>query len=348
MRLIDELHRGGLRRLGKELLGRGLASTRLTELLCTFSRKAILIFTYHDFAMAPTESLANQLPAAELRSQLRWLSRECRVMTLSSALEQQERDQADQAGDVRPIAVISVDDGYSSVGDVLFPLARAEHLPFTFFVATDFVDSGRPPWPRQVVEILDRTRLMSVPDRPEMLLRNRREKGEVLAALLDRLGGLGAEERFDAIDSLRRELEVDLPWLSLPVSWPILREIAASGSEVGSHTVFHGWLPRLGTTEVREELVESKRRVELELGGACEVFAYPNGMYDPAVLRAVHECGYRYAVTQDWGENIRMQDPLTLRRLEVPFDESMSVFVCRARGVLWPKGLNAGFRARRG
>lgn len=76
-----------------------------------------------------------------------------------------------------------------------------------------------------------------------------------------------------------------------------LRELRAAKVEVGSHTVNHPRLSRLGASEVRREIVDSKDALEQSLGAAVDFFAYPYGDYNPAVRDAVAEAGYQAALT---------------------------------------------------
>lgn len=80
------------------------------------------------------------------------------------------------------------------------------------------------------------------------------------------------------------------------VTWPMLEEMRDAGWEVGSHTLTHPHLPRLDGEALREELSESRRRVQERLG-RCDTLAYPFGEWDERVARAAADCGYSFAFT---------------------------------------------------
>jgi len=61
------------------------------------------------------------------------------------------------------------------------------------------------------------------------------------------------------------------------LDWPQIRELAGAGIEFGSHAVSHRDLTRLPTAALREELVQSRARIEQELGAAVGTFAAPYG-----------------------------------------------------------------------
>ena len=79
-----------------------------------------------------------------------------------------------------------------------------------------------------------------------------------------------------------------------------IRELASAGFEIGSHSVSHSNLASLGNKRLREEVFESKARIEKEIGLPVLSFCYPAGRYDARVLKLVKE-GYLFArTTQPW------------------------------------------------
>lgn len=67
---------------------------------------------------------------------------------------------------------------------------------------------------------------------------------------------------------------------------------------IGSHTVSHPFLTRLGDAELARELAESKRFLEDAGGRAVDLFAYPTGDYDRRTIAAVRAAGYRAAFVE--------------------------------------------------
>ncbi|WP_051551258.1 polysaccharide deacetylase family protein [Nocardioides sp. URHA0020] len=93
---------------------------------------------------------------------------------------------------------------------------------------------------------------------------------------------------------------------------------AASGLDLGSHTVSHPWLPRLTPDELKRELVDSRVALEELLGRPVTSLAYPTGGWSPAVRAAAADAGYDIAITVDRGLNTRRTPHLSLRRAFVP------------------------------
>jgi peptidoglycan/xylan/chitin deacetylase (PgdA/CDA1 family) len=80
----------------------------------------------------------------------------------------------------------------------------------------------------------------------------------------------------------------------MPMGWPELRELAAAGWEIGSHTASHPRLTKLDDATLHGELAESRKRCA-EMLGACTSIAFPYGDTDARVIAATREAGYSAA-----------------------------------------------------
>lgn len=81
----------------------------------------------------------------------------------------------------------------------------------------------------------------------------------------------------------------------VPMSWGELRELAAEGWELGSHTRTHPRLPELAADALREELETSRTECEARIGSPCRSLAYPYGDQDARVVEAARRAGYEAA-----------------------------------------------------
>lgn len=96
-----------------------------------------------------------------------------------------------------------------------------------------------------------------------------------------------------------------------------LRDMAASGMEIGSHTEHHVRLPQEDDNSLRRELENSRKRLEDLLHKPVDTFAYPYGAWDERCGRAVKGAGYGSACTTRTGWVLSDADPYRLRRLTV-------------------------------
>jgi peptidoglycan/xylan/chitin deacetylase (PgdA/CDA1 family) len=105
-----------------------------------------------------------------------------------------------------------------------------------------------------------------------------------------------------------------------------IRELAALGHEVGSHTVSHVKLTQVPIETARAEMQGSKQFLEDLLGSQVVSFAYPKGAYNDAVKEEAARLGFRYAVTIREGLVPRQPDWLALQRVWVSPHLSLSAF----------------------
>jgi peptidoglycan/xylan/chitin deacetylase (PgdA/CDA1 family) len=76
-----------------------------------------------------------------------------------------------------------------------------------------------------------------------------------------------------------------------------VRRMMRAGWELASHTISHLDLTTLGSAQLREELVGSRRLIRRWFHVTASDFCYPAGRYDQRVVRAVRRAGYRTATT---------------------------------------------------
>jgi peptidoglycan/xylan/chitin deacetylase (PgdA/CDA1 family) len=77
------------------------------------------------------------------------------------------------------------------------------------------------------------------------------------------------------------------------VSWAQLREMAAAGMEIGSHSLTHPFLHQLDTAGLRHEFGESKAILEDRLGSAVRTASLPRGWEPPTLEPVLDALGYR-------------------------------------------------------
>ena len=123
-------------------------------------------------------------------------------------------------------------------------------------------------------------------------------------------GLIGTEQKFNRY--------ADLPGRDM-LDWAEVAEMYAHKITFGAHTVSHPHLPRFSYQTQREEIAESRARVNKNLpqGERIDTFCYPYGEYNADTLRIIRELGFRYALSVIPGVN-KSDTPLhELRRIEV-------------------------------
>jgi peptidoglycan/xylan/chitin deacetylase (PgdA/CDA1 family) len=116
-------------------------------------------------------------------------------------------------------------------------------------------------------------------------------------------------------------------------SWNELRAEERAGlARFEPHTLTHPVLTGLSREGARREILESKRAVEHELGRPARLFCYPGGYYSPREVELVRECGFRAAVTCEFGANQAPFAHNELRRTIVERSDPLWLFRARLAG----------------
>jgi hypothetical protein len=101
------------------------------------------------------------------------------------------------------------------------------------------------------------------------------------------------------LDILRETLH-DVEPMDVMLNWDEVRQLQSAGHIIGSHTKTHPALPTLeNDVEFHEELYESGKRIQEELGLFPVSISYPFGAYDSNVIRAAKRAGYQLGITVD-------------------------------------------------
>ncbi len=311
------------RRLFKALLLRLPGFQALCRLLTRHDVRTLL---YHRFSPG-SERQPRFLDAATLRAQIRYAMHHHVVWRPEDHLAAL-RDGRKPTG--CPV-VFTVDDGYLDFYEVAFPIFAEHRIPAVLFLTTRFVDGGFWMWWDQLRYVLDNapeaTHELEIAGlRMHADLSTGAGRDAVWHTIADRCRFIPEAEKTRALGDVGRLLGVEVP--SEPqtsysaVTWDQVREMVRKGIIVGSHTVNHPILTRVPLAQANEEIEESKRRLEEEIGGPVTVFCYPQGGpadFKPEIQRLVSAAGFEGAYLA-YEENHGTMDPYGLPRIIVRDD----------------------------
>lgn len=212
----------------------------------------------------------------------------------------------------RPACAITFDDGWCDNRAALRKL-RQKRLPVTLFVAAGLVDRGEVLW---VEKLRHGWRDPAARHRIEQRFAGQLSRGpsDPLEPVIESLKRMPAERR----DTILAELlpkELALPECDRMLTWSELKEMAAEGIEIGSHTLDHPLLSYEDDDKVEEELSGSRELIRKRLGAEVSTFAYPNGDHDDRVRNSVEKSGYACAVTTRHGWYHQGSDRFTMPRI---------------------------------
>lgn len=282
-------------------------------------RDPFLVLIYHRVHAAESRFSIERTTPESFRGQMAHLARDYNVLPLDEIVR---RLGAEEPLPPRAIAV-TFDDGYEDNYTEAFPILRDLGLPATVFLTTGCIGTGDSLWFDRVLRAFERSPRERVPlpggAMSEDLRDDARREHEAIRALYA-LMRLPNQERLAAVDRLVEDLGGNdgIPPARM-LNWDQVREMARGGITFGAHTVTHPILTRLGLADAEAEIVDSKRKIEAEVGRPVDLFAYPVGRrsdYAPEVIRIVTEAGFRAALTTTSGANARGDDLLLLRRVK--------------------------------
>lgn len=273
------------------------------------------VLAYHRVGL-PADPFPH-LDAGVFRQQMRWLVRNCEIVTpdaLSDALT---------GAPSRPRVLVTFDDGYRGYFLHAYPVLEELRVPAVNFLSTGHIDDGGPFWWDVLFTAAARTRRTSVTlpwTGAAASLRTEADRRAFLRACKDRLKSLADGSKQGEMKRLLEALDVhphDLECERQVMSWSDVRAARAL-TTYGGHTHTHVIVSRVGDVRLDDEIRLCRDRIAQETGTTPAFFAYPNGDVTPRAREAVGRHGFTAAFTMEPGFNTSSTDRLALRRLAAP------------------------------
>ncbi|WP_031494842.1 polysaccharide deacetylase family protein [Bryobacter aggregatus] len=292
--------------LKRGLIG-GLEAFGIHSLLPRLGEPRLLIPCYHGVVSEarPTAREGYEITVScdEFAQHLEWLGRHYRFVDLAGALYWIENPSGG-----KPPVLISFDDGYRNNLTLAAPILRRYGAPAIFFLSTHYIGGNRLLWPLEMDVRLEQSPGLAIPvgEQQRRIPAEPRSRAALAFELRQIYKKLPNAERLAALERFRAATHFDPSQIDHELhdflSWDEARQLAALGFEIGSHTCEHPILSRLDEDELRQELQNSKDKLEAELGRPVTSLAYPNGGaadYSPQVVEMAKSCGYRTAFAVD-------------------------------------------------
>ena len=225
----------------------------------------------------------------------------------------------------RNAALVTFDDGYRDNLEHALPVLHERGLPAVLFLATEHIGRDLPFFWDSAAYCFRHTDAHEA-DLPILGPHSWTESSHVCATWIEATKREPPGKREEAVEELSETLDIVLPttaYADQQLTWDDVREMAGRGFSFGSHTLTHPILTEVSPTQARRELVESRRRLEDELGEPVRTLAYPNGSradFSPAIEELAMESGYSAAFTLVPGPTRHREaraEPMAIRRIAV-------------------------------
>jgi peptidoglycan/xylan/chitin deacetylase (PgdA/CDA1 family) len=301
-----------VRRLIKTGLASAICRSRAHHVVgaLTDRRRSPTVFGYHrvvdDFSTHAAYSIPPMLIGrAMFERHLEWMTSRFEVVTLEDLATPRRRNRA------RPAAAITFDDGYRDVYEQAFPVLARKGIPATVFVVTEFVGTNRVllhdrlyvlcqravgTWSSAPRALSDLARRLDIPLPERARAAAAAGPLAMLRVLITILSMADLQRLCEALESTTGPVDASLEGLR-SLTWDMVAEMSGRGIMIGSHTKSHPLLTNEAPDTVLDETSASRRQLEQRIGRPVACFAYPDGRFDRAVVRAVAAAGYRVAVT---------------------------------------------------
>jgi peptidoglycan/xylan/chitin deacetylase (PgdA/CDA1 family) len=286
------------------------------------------ILVYHRVLAAPDPFAIAPVAADVFAAQMKLLRERYHPVSLDALLADAAR------GEVRPGSVcVTFDDGYLDNHDVALPILKANGIPATIYLATDFIGTGKLTWYDRVFQAFKASprKEYSLPEAGAVgaAIGDPQARHRQAVRIQEWLKGFDPSARDACIQMLFAALGLDKePEASLMLDWDRVRAMHSEGITFGAHTRSHPILSTLDAASAETELAGSKRDIEARLDSPVLHFAYPNGKkgdYTEETKALLRKAGYASAVTTNYGANPFGQDRFDLLRSQ-PWENSLNRF----------------------
>jgi peptidoglycan/xylan/chitin deacetylase (PgdA/CDA1 family) len=198
------------------------------------------------------------------------------------------------------------------------------------------MDNNIIPWWDKLAYIINQTKvsMVNLPNQGTFDIGNKDKKLNAIARVNKHIKIMGEIEREKALEEIQGILKVKINkklGKDLFLSWKDINEMNQNGMCFGSHTASHPNLEKVSLEIAKEEIIESKKKIEQELQKKVSVFCYPYGKIkfsNQDIVSLLKENVFFCAVSTEFGVN-KINNKLnlySLKRIEINYKDSFIKF----------------------
>lgn len=187
----------------------------------------------------------------------------------------------------KPFISLTLDDGYLDNYTQALPIFERHHIPFTIFIATDFIDQKAILWWDSLEQLISNNEYLTVMNHVYRC-HSFQEKWDTFRILREQILKQDQSNIIELLNMMFKPYDIDWyePIRRQAMSWNQIKSISQKTlCTIGGHTVSHPALNKLSDTDFRKEVSEGISKLESITGKKVEHFAYPYG--------SPKEIGYR-------------------------------------------------------
>jgi peptidoglycan/xylan/chitin deacetylase (PgdA/CDA1 family) len=289
---------------------------------------SLLVLIYHRVFAQRDTMVTSEPSAADFTAQMRLLATNFYPLPLLEAVARL------RAGTLPARAIcVTFDDGYANNCEVALPILKQHGVPATVFVAPGFLNGGCM-FNDIVIEAMRAAPVdFDLTDLGFARFRLGDGASRMHAAIevLGKAKYLEPAQRQRTVHAILERSGAPLP-THLMMTDEQVRTLARAGIEIGAHTMNHPILASIDDATARQEIVESKRRLEEIIGAPVRSFAYPNGKpeqdYKRVHVEMARAAGFELALSTSWGAASASSDLFQIPRV-APWDVTARRYAAR-------------------
>ncbi|MCG3116089.1 MAG: polysaccharide deacetylase family protein [Candidatus Manganitrophus sp. SA1] len=300
--------------------------------ICLWKRRRLnnlLVLTYHRVSETPDFEDSLKVSLKNFENQMRFIKKNYHIISGEELAEIIKNKQSFPSNS----CLITFDDGWIDNYTNAFPVLKRHRIPAIIFISTDYVNTSRVFWHEQLIKIFEKTSpsldinklgctLKTQPGLISEKIRNILRvpisgRRPLIEDLISYLKGFDPKAINDLVGDLQLLVGREEDNGPTILSWDQIKEMSQNNVCFGSHAKSHDILTIIPKSQIKEEILESKKIIENKLGKPVHFIAYPNGNYDAFVTQITREAGYLAGFTCVPGTNASLENPYELKRRHV-------------------------------
>ncbi|MCI0558650.1 MAG: polysaccharide deacetylase family protein [Nitrososphaera sp.] len=321
----------------KKALGAAMVLLPIARIFEALSAAKARILVYHGITKTPPSVFNWQhIPEWVFRRQMEYLKEHFEIVPLPAMLE----EVISRGREHKKWLALSFDDGYENNYSVAYPILKEMSIPATFFISTSFVgERSESLWFDHIynalVDYSAESADLSAWGFEVIDTSTPEAKAEMVAVICDKLKFMHPNTRETLLAGILSALGVKTLVSNVfpGMTWEQVRMLAADPlMTIGGHGHTHSILTNLSPDEQWAEIKLNRDLLARHTNSDLAIFAYPNGNWDPEVVKTVQRAGYRFAVSTH--ESFVTSEPYNVPRLTVRNPSTFTTFQALVSGMI--------------